>query len=267
MDWGLGRYEHTARDLEPASAHVVDLAQLVPGERVLDVGCGTGNAALLAARAGAETTGLDPAARLLEVATERAAAEDLAARFVIGHAEMLPFDDGTFDVVLSVFGVIFTPDPERAIGELLRVLRPNGRALVSAWVPTGTISNLMAVFGRAAFTATGASPSRFPWHDAAAVADVAARHGAGVDAFDGEVQFNGESPEAYYEAQEQNHPMSLGLRPVIEGAGLYDEVRREGIAVLRDGNEDPSAFRVTSPYRVLELSRKRTATRAESAAV
>jgi SAM-dependent methyltransferase len=253
MYWGLGRYENTARALEPASAYVVERARLVRGERVLDIGCGTGNAALGAARAGAEVVGLDPAVRLLEVARERAAAEGAELDFVVGQAESLPFDDATFDVVLSVFGVIFTADPERAIEEVLRVLRPNGRALVSAWVPTGTIATLMGVFGRAMAAATGSAPHRFAWHERDAVAEVAGRYGASVSAYDGEIQFTGESPEAYFAAEEQNHPMSLATRPLLEGAGVYDEVRREGVAVLHDGNQDPSGFRVTSPYRVLEL--------------
>jgi SAM-dependent methyltransferase len=253
MDWGLGRYEDTARALEPASARVVDLARLVPGERVLDIGYGTGNAALCAARAGAETVGLDPAARLIEVARERAAAEGAEIDFVVGQAESLPFDDASFDVVLSVFGVIFTADPERAIREMLRVLRPDGRALLSAWLPTGTIATLMGVFGRAMAAATGSAPQRFAWHERDAVAEVAGRYGASVDAYDGEIQFSGESPEAYFAAEEQNHPMSVASRPLLEGAGLYDEVRREGVAVLLDGNQDPTGFRVTSPYRVLEL--------------
>src|SRR6476469_977138 len=187
MDWGLGRYEETARALEPASAHVVDLAQLVRGERVLDIGCGTGNAALCAARAGGEIVGLDPAVLLIEVARERAAAEGFEIDFVVGQAESLPFDDATFDVVMSVFGVIFTADPDRAIREMLRVLRPNGRALVSAWVPTGTIAELMGVFGRAMAAATGSTPQRFAWHEREAVAEVAGRYGASVDAYDGEI--------------------------------------------------------------------------------
>jgi SAM-dependent methyltransferase len=142
---------------------------------------------------------------------------------------------------------------ERAIGEMLRVLRPNGRALVSAWVPTGTIATLMGVFGRAMAAATGSTPQRFAWHERDAVAEVAGRYGASVDAYDGEIEFSAESPEAYFAAQEESHPMSLATRPLLESAGLYDEVGREGVAVLRGGNLDPTGFRVTSPYRVLEL--------------
>ena len=106
-DWGIGRYERFAPDLEPAAEHVVELAGLHPGERVLDLGCGTGNAALLAARAGAAVTGIDPASRLLEIARERLAADGLDGSFVVGDAQALPFRDGEFDAVLSVFGVIF----------------------------------------------------------------------------------------------------------------------------------------------------------------
>ena len=253
LDWGLGQYETTARALEPVSAHVIELARITGGERVLDVGCGTGNAALLAARAGAEAVGVDPAERLVSVARARASADGLEARFVAGQAESLPFDDASFDVVLSVFGVIFAADPERAIAELLRVVRPTGRVLIAAWLPAGTISTLMGVFGRAMAAATGTVPRRFAWHDPDAVAQVATRHDAVVDAHEGAIRFEGESPETYFATEEANHPMSLAFRPLLEQAGLYEEVRREGIAVLRDGNEDAARFCVTSPYRVVEL--------------
>ena len=256
MDWGLGRYEDTARQLEPASAHVVRLARVAAGERLLDVGCGTGNAALLAVQAGAEVVGVDPASRLIGVARERASAEGVDVDFVVGDAESLPFEDASFDVVLSVFGVIFTDDPELAIGEVLRVLRPGGRALISAWVPTGTIATLMGVFGRAIAAATGVAPQRFAWHDREVVAELAPCRQWSVSAADCEIQFSGESPEAYFASQERHHPMSVASRPLLENAGVYDDVRREGIAVLRDGNQDPNAFRVTSPYRVLELRSK-----------
>jgi SAM-dependent methyltransferase len=193
VDWGGGRYEITAADLEPVAVHVVALAGLEGGERVLDVACGTGNAALLAARAGAETTGLDAAARLIDVARERAQAEGLAARFEVGDAQELPYEDATFDVVLSVFGVIFAPDAQRAFAEIVRVLAPGGRALICAWVPDGTISAMVGTFTRAAAAVTGQAPERFAWHDPAAVGDLAARHGATVSVADGEVAFTAAS--------------------------------------------------------------------------
>src|SRR5215207_6715221 len=94
FDWSLGRYERTAARLEPAAQGMVERAAPQSGERVLDVGCGTGNAALLAAARGARTTGIDPAPRLLEVARQRAAALGLVATFAEGQAAALPVGDG-----------------------------------------------------------------------------------------------------------------------------------------------------------------------------
>jgi len=254
LDWGVGEYERTARELEPASRNVVDLAALAPGERVLDVACGTGNAALLAAAAGAEVTGLDAAARLVEVARARAGAAGVAATFVVGDAMALPFDAGAFDVVLSVFGIIFAPDAEKALGEVFRVLRPGGRALIAAWIPEGAIHGMVSALARGVIDAGGPERPRFAWYDPAAVAPIAARHGATVDAEDGSVVTTGASPEAYFADGEEHHPMSVAMRPLLERSGRYQEVREEAIAALRADNEDPTGFRVTSPYRVLRIA-------------
>src|SRR5918992_3405739 len=165
LDWSVGQYERIATELEPVAERVVALAALREGERVLDLACGTGNAALVAARAGGVTTGLDAAARLIDVARDRAAAEGLDASFVVGDVQELPFDDAAFDVVVSIFGVIFAQNPDRAISELLRVLRPDGRALLAVWVPEGTMSAMVNILIRAVGEATGETRERFPWHD------------------------------------------------------------------------------------------------------
>ncbi len=257
IDWGLGEYEHTAIELEPVAEHVVSLAGLRPGERVVDLATGTGNAALLAARSGAVVTGLDVAPRLIGVARERAASERVEASFVIGDLGALPFDDGSFDVALSVFGLIFAAEPDRAFAEMMRVLRADGRALISVWVPAGPIDAMVAVLGRAMAAATGSSPNRFAWHDPVAVGELAARYDAHVGVHDGRLAITAMSAEAYFAASEQRHPMSVVGRPVLEAAGIYREVREQALAVLRDGNEDPGAFRVFSPYRVFEVRRSR----------
>ena len=106
----MGRYEKTAEQLLPAARLVVDRAAPAAGERVVDVGCGTGNAALLAAARGASVIGVDPAPRLLDVARAQALAQGVDATFVEGDAAAIPLSDGEADVVLSVFGVIFAPD-------------------------------------------------------------------------------------------------------------------------------------------------------------
>src|SRR2546421_8721222 len=107
LDWGVGRYETTAEELRPVAAAVVERAAISPGDRVVDVGCGTGNAALLAALRGARTVGVDPAVRLLEVARARAVESGASATFLQGDAASIPVATDSADVVLSVFAVIF----------------------------------------------------------------------------------------------------------------------------------------------------------------
>ena len=116
---------------------------------------------------------------------------------------------------------------------------------------------MVGTFGRAAAAATGSSRNRFAWDDPAAVEALVGRHGAQVLIHEGELNITGASPEAYFEAGEQHHPMSIAGRAVLERAGTYGQVRAEALAILRDGNEDPRAFRVTSPYRVIEVRRSR----------
>jgi len=255
VDWGVGRYERTAAELEPAARHVVDLASVARGERLLDVACGTGNAALLAAAVGAEVTGLDAAPRLVDVARARAAAAGTPATFVVGDALDLPFHDGAFDVVLSVFGVIFAPDADRALAEIVRVLRPGGRALVAVWIPEGAIRDMVDVLARGVVAAGGPERPAFPWHDPEAVAPVAERLGVAFRTEDARLVIEGVSPDAYFAAGETSHPMSVAMQPLLDRSGRYPELREAAIAALRAGNEDPTGFRVTTPYRVVRLTR------------
>jgi hypothetical protein len=149
--------------------------------------------------------------------------------------------------------LIFATDASRAFEEMIRVLAPNGRALLSVWVPAGPIDAAVGTLGRALAAATGSKPNRFGWHDAAAVGELAGRCGAEVQIHEGELSITAASPEACFTANEQHHPMSIAGRAVLERAGVYGEVRDQAVAILREGNEDPSAFRVVSPYRVLEV--------------
>jgi SAM-dependent methyltransferase len=252
FDWGRGRYEKTAAELEPVAERVVAMASVGPGDRFLDVACGTGNAALIAARTGAEVTGIDLSPRLIDVARARAGAAGLETTFAVGDAVDLPFDDGAFDVAVSIFGVIFAPDAGRAFGELVRVLRPGGRALVTAWLPEGAMFEAIGTVGRAVAEIVGPPPQRFPWHDEGRMRELAGRHAATVSFEDGEVSFTGESVDAYL-ADGADHPMSLAARDVLGPAGKEAEVLARMRAVYEAGNEDPSAFRITSRYRIATI--------------
>jgi SAM-dependent methyltransferase len=114
-----------------------EAVELRAGERVLDVATGSGNAALSAARRGCDAVGIDYVPALIERARERAAAERLPAFFEVGDCEDIPFPDASFDVVLSVYGSIFAPRPEKAAQELLRVCRRGGRIGMGNWTPDG----------------------------------------------------------------------------------------------------------------------------------
>jgi SAM-dependent methyltransferase len=136
---------------EIAKAYVSDAEQFVralnlkPGTRVLDVACGTGNLALPAARIGAVVTGVDIAPNLIEQAREIANREGLTAKFDEGDAENLPYEDGSFDAVITMFGAMFAPRPELTAAELKRVCRSGGLIVMANWTPTGFIGQMFKI--------------------------------------------------------------------------------------------------------------------------
>jgi SAM-dependent methyltransferase len=253
-DWSLGSYEPTAAELLPAAEQVVSAAQLRTGEHVLDVGCGTGNVALLAARAGARVVAVDPAPRLREVARSAADREGLSLDIRAGGAPGLPVDDMTQDAVLSSFAVIFSPDPPAAVVDLVRVLRPGGRVVLSAWVPGSAVDRMIGVGMRMLSQATGQSqPPRFSWHNQHAVAQLfaATGHGLEVRAQEHTLAYRASSPEAWFEGVQAVHPMAVMALQRLAAAGADTTAARQAMLnVLVEGNEDPSAFQVTSRYLV-----------------
>jgi SAM-dependent methyltransferase len=248
IDWGLGSYERTATQLAPAAGAAVEAAEILPGDRVLDVGCGTGNAALLAAMHGARATGLDPAVRLLEVARGRAASAGIDADWVRGDALDLPFVDDTFDATLSVFGVIFAAPPERAVAELVRVTAPEGRIVLTTWVGDGALANATGLLRSALAAATdadAAGPGALDWGDQEDLRALFAPHGVVPEADPFPHAFTAESATALADEWLALHPLWLSARPVLGDEG-YAALREPLIDALEAGNEDPEAFRVTS---------------------
>lgn len=143
--WMAGDFGVIARYAEAAEEEFIDHLQLKPGTRALDVACGTGNTAIPAAKKGAKVTGVDIASNLLVQARERAQQDGVAVEFREGDAEQLDFPDASFDVVLSVFGAMFAPRPERVAAEFLRVCRPGGTIAMGNWTPTGFVGNMFRV--------------------------------------------------------------------------------------------------------------------------
>jgi SAM-dependent methyltransferase len=133
--WSSGDFNEIARQTMAVAEDLCRKVDPRPNERVLDVACGSGNLALLAARRYCDVTGIDIAENLVDRARKRAAAEGLEIDFRVGDAQALPYPDESFDVVTSIFGVMFAPDQERAARELLRVCRPGGRIALASWMP------------------------------------------------------------------------------------------------------------------------------------
>jgi ubiquinone/menaquinone biosynthesis C-methylase UbiE len=133
--WATGDFNELARQLIPVSEDLCRAVDPPAGARVLDVACGSGNAALAAARRYCRVSGIDYVPALIERAGIRAAAEGTSVDFRVADAQALPFEDASFDAVMSVFGVMFAPDQERAARELLRVCRPGGRIGLASWTP------------------------------------------------------------------------------------------------------------------------------------
>ena len=137
--WSTGDYGRVGVTLLMMGEQLAEAVDLRSGQSVLDVACGNGNASLAAARRFCEVTGVDYVPMLLEEGRKRADAEGLAVNFQEGDAEDLPFEDGSFDVVLSTLGVMFAPNQQKAAGELLRVVRPGGTIGMVNWVPDGYV--------------------------------------------------------------------------------------------------------------------------------
>lgn len=145
--WVSGNFGKIAESFSDGAAEFVERLNLKPGMRVLDVACGTGNQSIPAARRGASVTGIDIAPNLIEQAKQWAASEALDIQFDEGDAENLPYEDAGFDVVISMFGAMFAPRPERVSAELLRVCRPGGLIAMANWTPTGFIGQMFKTVG------------------------------------------------------------------------------------------------------------------------
>jgi len=146
--WASGDFAVIGTTLQIVGELLAEAADIRAGEQVLDVAAGNGNATLAAARRFAAVTSTDYVPALLDRGAARAAAEGLQVCFQVADAEALPYEDGLFDAALSTFGVMFTPDHQRAANELLRVVRAGGRIGLANWTPEGFVGRLFGVIGR-----------------------------------------------------------------------------------------------------------------------
>ena len=165
--WIAGDYGQLPKKNKAQSQWTEDLISRLaigPGTKLLDVACGTGNLCIFAARMGATATGIDIAPNLLEQARAKAESEGLEIRFDEGDAEQLPYVDASFDMVVSVFGAMFAPRPERVAAEMIRVCRPGGQIAMANWTPEGFTGEVFRTAARYVPPPEG-MPSPLMWGD------------------------------------------------------------------------------------------------------
>lgn len=161
--WMAGDYDRFSRYMEAGAREFYQRLPLMPGGRLLDVACGSGQLALMAARDGLDVTGVDIAGNLVECARSRARDMGLRVRFEEADAEALPFGDEGFDVVTSLIGAMFAPRPDIVAAELLRVCKPGGVIAMANWTPQGFVGQMFEAVSK--FIVPSGMPSPVLWGD------------------------------------------------------------------------------------------------------
>ncbi len=175
--WESGDFGQVAKTIMPVAEEFIARLPSRPGMHVLDVACGSGNLAVAATRRGGRAKGVDIAANLVAQARERAAAEGLDIEFREGDAEALPYPDGSFDAVVTMFGAMFAPRPDVVVTELLRVTRPGGFIAMANWTPEGFIGRMFEVFQKHVPAPPNGIPSVMLWGREATVRERLAAFG------------------------------------------------------------------------------------------
>jgi SAM-dependent methyltransferase len=234
--WSSGDYHMIGTQILITAERLIESLDLHSTERVLDVATGSGNAALAAARRGSEVIGVDYVPALLDHARQRAAAEVVEATFQEGDAEALPFEDGSFDVVTSVFGAMFAPDQARTAAELARVTRSGGRIGLVAHTPEGFIGHLFKTIGRHVPPAAGLQ-SPILWGTEDRLRELFAGSLADLQARKRHFVFRYRSPEAYIDYWRRWYGPTLKAFETVGPAGeaalrqdLLDLVARFNVA-------------------------------------
>lgn len=219
---------------------------------MLDVACGSGNATIPAAKTGATTTGLDITPELIEAGKMNAAEAGVEIDWIEGDAQDLPFDDASFDVVVSVFGCMFAPDHRKTAAELARVLKPGGRLAVAAWRPEGNVGRM---FGTIA-SHLPPPPEGFQppplWGTDDHVREIFEGTGVELELEPTTVDFTADTPDEYLEEMERDLPPIVAARAGLEPEGKWDALRNDLLELYRDSNESDTGFSAPQEYLIIK---------------
>jgi ubiquinone/menaquinone biosynthesis C-methylase UbiE len=235
--WEAGDFAEIAKRIETPSLDLLDALGVEAGMTLLDVACGTGNVVIPAAERGATVTGLDITPKLLEVARERAAEAGVEAELVEGDAENLPFDDGSFDRVTSVFGTMFAPDHSRAAAELVRVCRPGGRVGFCAWTPQGLNGRMFGVVGSYLPPPPDGFQPPVLWGEEAHVRDLLSPLGVEPSFERRSIPLEADSVEDWVATGERHLGPMVMAKAALEPEGRWEALRGDLVSLYESYNE------------------------------
>ena len=252
--WSSGDYAVIGTTLQIVGEELCEALDIRSGGRVLDVAAGNGNVSLAAARRGCEVVATDYVSALLDRARERATAERLTMEFREADAEALPFTDGSFDVVVSTFGVMFTPHQERAAAELIRVCRHGGKIGLANWTPEGFIGQVFKAIGKYAPPPAGAKSPAL-WGTRARLNELFEAHAVSIKSAQRSFAFRYRSPEHWLEVFRTYYGPVLktfaALAPDAQ-AGLQRDLLE---LIARFNRSDDSSMVVPSEYLEIVITR------------
>jgi len=248
--WSSGDYAVIGTTLQIVGEELCEALDVRSGQKVLDVAAGNGNASLAAARRWCNVVATDYVPALLERARERATAERLDIEFREADAEALPFPDRTFDVVLSTFGVMFTPDQERAAAEMLRVCKPGGKIGLANWTPAGFIGQIFKTIGKHASPPAGAKSPAL-WGTPARIAELFEPRMASVASWQRNFVFRYRSPEHWLEVFKTFYGPVLKTFAALQ-PGAQAALERDVLAVIEQFNRSGDGSMVV-PSEYLEI--------------
>jgi ubiquinone/menaquinone biosynthesis C-methylase UbiE len=235
--WTAGDFAEIAKRIETPSLDLIEKIGVGEGTELLDVACGTGNVVIPAAERGAKVTGLDITPKLIEIARSRAAEAGVEVEIVEGDAENLPFDDGSFDRVTSVFGAMFAPDHARAAAELVRVCRPGGTVGFCAWTPQGLNGRMFGLVGSYMPPPPEGFQPPVLWGEESHVRDFLDPLGVEPTFERRSVSFEADSIEEWLETGERDLGPMVLAKAALEPEGKWNALRGDLASLYESYNE------------------------------
>jgi ubiquinone/menaquinone biosynthesis C-methylase UbiE len=248
--WSSGDYALIGTTLQIVGEDLCEAVDIRSGQKVLDIAAGNGNVSLAAARRWCDVVATDYVPALLERARERAAAERLPIEFREADAEALPFPDGSFDVVVSTFGVMFTPDQDRAAAEMVRVCKRGGRIGLANWTPEGFIGQLFKTIAKHVPPPPGAKSPAL-WGTRARIAELFEPHATSVKSAQRNFVFRYRSPEHWLEVFRNYYGPVLKTFAALEPAAQAP-LQRDLMALIDQFNRSGDGTMVV-PGEYLEI--------------